>query len=226
MYVIAKLLLNSLYGRFGMSPKMLTHIILSSEDLSAFVQKIGLVNLADQIELGNKILISYWQDFANLPKTNIAIASAITANARVHMSMLKNSSYFKLFYTDTDSGFLDQPLPDHLVDDKKLGLFKLVEVLTDFVALGPKVYGGKTVKGMEYTKVKGLKTPVSLDQLKDLLIENNELKIDQIKWFNNATEGTISVRDLTYGLKPTNTKRNLIFKNKVLVDTSNKIISE
>ena len=209
-----------------MSPKLLSHIVLNKEGLSDFVHKIGLDNLENQIELGEKILVSFWQEYSKTPKINIAIAASITANARVYMSAIKNNPDFVIYYTDTDSGFLSRPLPAHLVDDKKLGLFKLVNVLTDFVALGPKVYGGKTVDGIEFTKVKGLKTNVSLEQLKELLIENNNLTVEHTKQFNLVTDSTISVRDLSYNLKPTNTKRNLVFKNGILVATSNKLINE
>nr|YP_010691084.1 DNA polymerase [Phellinus igniarius]WBU93185.1 DNA polymerase [Phellinus igniarius] len=226
MYIIAKLLLNSLYGRFAMDPKLLSHIIIAKGELSNFIHKINLDNLGNQIELGDNILVSYWQDFAKTSKINIAVAASITANARVYMSQIKNNPGFNLYYTDTDSGFIDQALPAHLVDTKKLGCFKLVEVLTDFVALAPKVYGGKSVDEIEFTKVKGLKTPVTLDQIKGLLLENNNLTIDQKKWFNHITESTISEKDIAYNLKPTNNKRNLIFKKGLLIGTSSKVIKD
>lgn len=226
MYIIAKLLLNSLYGRFGMSPKTLSHIILNRDDISDFTHKVGLDNLMQQVELDNKLLVSYWQDFTKAPQINIAIAAAITANARVYMSVFKNHPDFVLYYTDTDSYFINKPLPAELVDRKKLGLFKLEATLVDFVALGPKVYGGKTIQGVEFTKVKGLKTPVSLGQLKALLQKDNILNLNQSKWYNQITDSTISIRDMAYNLKPTSDKRDLIYRNGVLAGTSNKIINE
>nr|YP_010691073.1 DNA polymerase [Phellinus igniarius]WBU93174.1 DNA polymerase [Phellinus igniarius] len=226
MYLIAKLLLNSLSGRFGMAPKMLSHIVLSEDQLSDFVHKIGLDNLVDQVKLENNIIVSYWLDNPTSSKTNIAIAASITANARVHMCILKNNPKFEIYYTDTDSGFLDQPLPAHLVDDKKLGLFKLERVLSKFIALSPKVYGGIDLDGTEFTKVKGLKTKVTVSQLEELLIKDNLTKVEQEKQFNNLTKATISVKDVAYSLKPTDSKRNLIFRKGILVATSSKIIKE
>jgi hypothetical protein len=46
---------------------------------------------------------------------NIAIASTITAGGRVEMSILKNNPDFNLYYSDTDSGIIDSPLPDHII---------------------------------------------------------------------------------------------------------------
>lgn len=223
-YAISKLLLNSLYGRFGMKPRMISHEVVENNKISSFVSGIGLENLIDQIEMGDKTLISYWVEFSRLPKINIAIASAISANARVDMSAFKNHPDFILYYSDTDSYFLNKPLPGHLVDDKKLGLFKLEKVLTKFVALGPKTYGGIDSSGVEFTKVKGLKTPVTVQQLEKLLIKNNSLNLEQTKWFNHISDSTISVKDSAYNLKPTDAKRNLVYNNGILVGTSNKVV--
>ena len=142
------------------------------------------------------------------------------------MSEVKNHPDFILYYTDTDSAFLSAPLPAHLVDDKKIGFFKLEKILTKFVALGPKVYGGLEMDGAEFTKVKGLKTKISLSQLESLLTQDSSTKVEHVKWFNNLTDSTISEKKLSYSLKPTSTKRNLIFKDGVLVGTSNKVIKE
>ena len=97
------------------------------------------------------------------------------------MSQYKNNPDFTLYYTDTDSYFLGQTLPPTIVDNKKLGMFKLERTLTDFVSLGPKVYGGKTLEGDEFTKVKGLKTSLKLSDLKELLNKNLDYEIIQTK---------------------------------------------
>ena len=98
-------------------------------------------------------------------------------------------------------------------------------MLHKFIALGPKVYGGIDLDGNEFTKVKGLKTKVAVAQLEELLIEDNSITVNQEKWFNHITDSTISVKDVKYSLKPTDTKRNLIYKDGILVGTSNKVIN-
>lgn len=92
----------------------------------------------------------------------MATGAAITANARIYMSQFKNKPEFGLYYTDTDSVFLDKPLPNEFVVPKKLGLLKLERGLTNFISLAPKVYGGIDTEGNEFTKVKGFKNKVSL----------------------------------------------------------------
>ena len=226
-YTIAKLLLNSLFGRFGMKPNMLVHEVINTSDLSIRTSDIGLDNMVDQIKMGNKTLISFQQDFPSTPMINVAIASAITANARVFMSQFKNHPEIILLYSDTDSLFVSKPLPDHFIDDKKIGMFKLVRILSSFVALGTKVYGGIDLDGNDFTKTKGLKTKVSFSDLENLLYERNKfVKLEHKKQFLHLKEGTISVRNIEYSLRPTEDKRNLIYKNGKLVGTSNKIINK
>ena len=53
--------------------------------------------------------------------SNVAIASAVTAYARIHMIQFKNNE--NCFYTDTDSIFTDKPL-DIKFMGKEIGLMK------------------------------------------------------------------------------------------------------
>jgi hypothetical protein len=96
---------------------------------------------------------------------NVAIASAITAYARIHMSQFKNNPHFKLYYTDTDSIYIDRPLPTHLVNSNVLGLMKLECVLTDAIFLAPKVYYLETTDEKIIYKVKGLKHIIELTKI-------------------------------------------------------------
>ena len=58
---------------------------------------------------------------------SIAIASAITAYARVFMSQFKNNPYIELYYTDTDSIFIKGELPNDMIGTE-LGKFKLENI--------------------------------------------------------------------------------------------------
>lgn len=107
------------------------------------------------VELDEKNITSYRQNLTKLPK--IYIASIITANAKVFLSEFKNNSDYKLYYTNTNSRFWNQPHPEQLVEDKKIGKFKLVKLLRKFVTLAPTKCGGIELDGSEFTKVKGLK---------------------------------------------------------------------
>ena len=51
-------------------------------------------------------------------KSNVAIASAITAYARIEMIKYKTLDDVKIYYTDTDSIFTDKELPSNMVGNE------------------------------------------------------------------------------------------------------------
>jgi hypothetical protein len=226
-YLIAKLLLNSLYGRFGMSPILKSHLLVDSELIPKLVEEKGIENIFENADFGKKSLISINEDFSDDININVAIASSVTANARIHMSQFKNNPELTgiLYYTDTDSAIIDKELPKSFIDSKKLGKMKLEKVLTRFIALGPKIYGGITTEGLEFTKVKGLKVKLSLNQLEYLLSEP-KLDLDQEKWYKDLSKAVISIKEDGYSLRATAFKRNLVFKKGKLIDTKNRVFTK
>ena len=50
-------------------------------------------------------------------KSNVAISAAVTAYARIEMIKFKTDPSYNIFYTDTDSIFINKPLPDYLIGD-------------------------------------------------------------------------------------------------------------
>jgi hypothetical protein len=136
--MISKLLMNSLYGRFGMDQYLLETSIINKND-KTLINYIEKTNIEDIIELDNKLLIQY------LPKNydklffqenldvniSIAIASSVTAYSRILMYQYKNNLNYKLYYTDTDSLYLNfnsieekMKFEKNFVDPYKLGFFK------------------------------------------------------------------------------------------------------
>lgn len=158
-------------------------------------------------------------------QTNIAVGLAITAYSRIIMSQFKNHPSFNLFYSDTDSLFIDQYLPNSFVDNKKLGLYKLEAEYLLFIAIGAKVYGAMDIFGNEYTKVKGFKNKLDLDNLESLLNKDTVQKLTQQKWFKSMKDGKISIKISPYDLKPNNNKRITIFDNNKFVGTQNVYVS-
>ena len=153
---------------------------------------------------------------------NIAIGLTVTSYARIIMSKFKNNNQLigNLYYSDTDSIFCDKPLPDKFVG-KELGQMKLEHLLTKFVALGPKVYGGICKDGYSFTKVKGLKNKLTFNELESLLDKNYlNNKFTQEKWYKSLIKGNIKIKERPYKLKVTENKRLLIFKNNILTSTT------
>jgi len=223
MNMVAKLLMNSLFGRFALNPILESHVFCNFEEFKSISEKFDIVEKMDLGELG------WFVSFRNpslsnsagvQTKSSIAIASAVTAYARVHMSKFKNNPDFNLYYTDTDSIFIDRPLPDHMVG-KELGQMKLEYVFTDCVFLGAKIYAGITEDGRYICKVKGFKDAKSipLEEMKSLLVKDSSLKLKHNKWFRDLAEGNILIKEQVYELSRTENKREFIYKNNVAVDT-------
>jgi len=228
--LIAKLLLNSLYGRFGMIDSFPDITIFN--DFKSFKTWFNVHNedVINFEELGDKIFVQHRSEdidqqtelYGGLETHNVSIgiAAAITAYARIHMSQFKNNSNFNLYYTDTDSIYIDKPLSDDLVNNKILGKMKLENVLTDAIFLAPKVYYLITESGEHIYKVKGLKHGVklTLENFENLLFEDSLLEKIQTKWIKNISKGFIEIRDDLYTLRVTDNKRELIY------DVNNKLI--
>jgi len=237
MNLIAKLLMNSLYGKFGM--KLETTVLdmydttceTQNELLHDMLEAYG-ETLSDYIKIDNHY-ITLRHSMANYKynededmyhgiDVNIAIASAVTGGARMWMSILKNSTNFKLYYSDTDSVVVNKPLPDVMVGDA-LGQLKLEHAVSKAVFLAPKVYALITDKGQEIIKVKGLTegalSEVHINDLEQLLIQDSTREFNQTKWFKKVIQGDISIQDVAYTLKVTSNKREPIYVDNIFTNT-------
>jgi hypothetical protein len=233
MNLIAKLLMNSLYGKFGMKNQNTIVDIFNTNDITEnniFNDMLDTYgeNINHCIQLDNYVvtvrdsLISLFTNPENGEELdsyhgldiNIAVASAITSGARMWMSLLKNNPLFKLYYSDTDSAVVDRPLPSHMVGPE-LGKFKLEHVVDRAVFIAPKVYGLITDEGQEIIKVKGLSKEllpnIHIKDLENLLFTDSSLELNQEKWFKKVIEGEINVSEIAYTLKVTSNKRQAIY---------------
>jgi DNA polymerase elongation subunit (family B) len=190
--LIAKLLLNSLYGRFGMIDSFPNIKIINRNEMDQFIDDFGDDGMKF-IELGNKILVIYRSNQKDINtlldghkeshNVSIGIASAITSYARIHMSQFKNNPDYNLYYTDTDSIYIDKPLNDSLVNNKILGKMKLEHILDKAILLTPKVYCLETIDGKVIYKVKGLSHNIELtmSDFESLLFKDSYLEKYQNK---------------------------------------------
>jgi len=241
MNLIAKLLMNSLYGKFGMKNQTTIVDIFNTNDITEnniFNDMLDTYgeNINHCIQLDNYVvtvrdsLISLFTNPENGEELdsyhgldiNIAVASAITSGARMWMSLLKNNPLFKLYYSDTDSAVTDRPLPSHMVGPE-LGKFKLEHVVDRAVFIAPKVYGLITTDGQEIIKVKGLSKDllpnIHIKDLENLLFTDSSLELNQEKWFKKVIEGEINVSEIAYTLKVTSNKRQAIYIDNVFENT-------
>ena len=217
---IAKILLNSLYGRFGMDDNFLEVDIIHKDYYLDFQNKF-FDNILDCQDLGDYKMVSYRNNEVEISEdsthnVSIGIASAITAYARVEMSILKNNPNFNLYYSDTDSAYTDRPLPEDMVSSTILGKLKLENVCNEAIFLGPKVYCLNTIDNDLIYKVKGLKHEIELTMkdFEQLLYKDAFIKKSQTKWMRNLSAGQITLLEQLYTLKVTDNKRQLIYNKK------------
>jgi len=239
MNFIAKIIMNSLYGRFGMRDDFDQIKIVDQIELDVFLNEFSSSSssaheVKEIIELDDHFLIqikskldSVSSEFINKDyNINIAIASAITSYSRIEMSKFKNNPNLKLFYTDTDSIYTNLS-PDQMnelypgiVSSSGLGKLKLETVSKKAIFLAPKCYALETIDGDFINKVKGLKkqVPIIFKDFEFLLYKDSKLVKKQTKWYKSLTKGTIDVLNQSYTLRQTDNKRQLFF------DSNNKLI--
>ena len=149
------------------------------------------------------------------------MASFVTSYARIHMSQFKNNKDFRLYYTDTDSAVLAQPLPESFVDPKVLGKMKLEYIVRKGIFLAPKLYCLLNDNNELITKTRGLSHNIQLqfEDFENLLFKDSEIIKKQNKWFKSIENTNITIKDQVYTLTLTENKRELIFDNNKLIDT-------
>ncbi|XP_038876624.1 DNA polymerase-like [Benincasa hispida] len=150
---VYKILMNSLYGRFGINPKSTLTEICDENRFKDLIRKSEFIS-SDMLS-NNIYIVTYYSNTENTelwnpPKNSaVQLAAAITASARIHMYPFIYQD--DCYYTDTDSVVLGHPLPKDVISNFVLGMFKLEDRIMKGYFLAPKSYcyipieGGKTV---------------------------------------------------------------------------------
>jgi hypothetical protein len=185
---IAKILLNSLYGRFGMDDNFIEVNVIHKDYFNDFENKF-LDVITSRTELEDYFLIEFKnsenviEDEESNHNINVGIASAITAYSRILMSIFKNNPKINLYYSDTDSISTDSDLDEGFISNKVLGKLKLEHICKKAIFLSPKVYYLETDDNKVIYKVKGLKHEIELTKIdfesllyKDAFLEKNQTK--------------------------------------------------
>jgi hypothetical protein len=178
--LIYKLLMNSLYGRFGMKyenkssvigPEKLIHQAFLTKSnvtyrkinnmyLISYVNKAADVDILNALLEMKKINITKYNSLLNKKdfgrKNTPQIAASITAYARIHMHKLFMKAEGEIFYTDTDSIHTSCTYPPEYVSSTELGKLKLENIASEAIYLSPKMYFQKLLDGSHIYKAKGL----------------------------------------------------------------------
>lgn len=161
MAYVYKILMNSLYGRFGINPECTITEVCQKARYEDLIQRNNFIS-------GNKLsdhyyLVSYHShtghddnssDFKLPTNSAVQISAAITACARIHM--YKYISRPDCYYTDTDSAILGNPLPEDEISSTVLGKLKEEHIVKNAYFLAPKCYSLLTNTGDVIIKHKGI----------------------------------------------------------------------
>ena len=178
---LAKLMLNSLYGKFGMNDCRMSKIPVSYSNGS----------IVYRIEENNTTY--YYKE----------VASYITSMARCKLASFMNRCEDKFLYCDTDSVYyIGHEIPEvfkDVVDPKKLGFWKYEGHYTRFKALKAKCYLKQLDDGTIERKVAGC--PKECAEL--ITFENfaPNLKLENAKRCKRKVEGGIIISSCDFTIK-------------------------
>jgi hypothetical protein len=169
--LLYKLLMNSLYGKFGQR-KYKSRVIYDSKDLAlfldsldteSFVEAITLIYKDGEIELYMVSVEEGYQD-TNFVGSMVRFSSYITSLSRINLfEVIYAVGDTNIFYMDTDCVFSRIPIPQHYIDNNVLGKWKLEAECKDCYFWGPKLYAYKTIEGDQQLKLKGVSNRMDFD---------------------------------------------------------------
>ena len=225
---VAKLILNSLIGRFGMDfLKTVTRLFNSNthdlisvtraiknsieidENLYLDTFKPGVDKEVcesfdvDMIKVLNTESVDEKSSTGRFKTVSLPIAAATLSYARIHMIKLMTfilENKGKIYYTDTDSIVTDFKLPDDIVHPSELGKFKLENEIVEGYFISDKTYAFVTTEGKLVKKAKGVDSEyLTLDDYK---------KMYNLKSVKNAVK-KVSKRDYRKGSVTLTTKNDI-----------------
>ena len=232
---IAELHLNNLYGVLGRKLDVIKTIAVRPEQIIDVISIHPIKNYF-QINPNLWIILAYQHlDYslinnlnADLPllklpyqivKSNVAIASAITAYARIEMMKYKTLPGINIYYTDTDSIFVDKELPKHLIG-KELGQMKEKKhKIKEAYFLGTQKYAYinnenivKSVFSIQGWIHPCIENYITWDEVKQIVNHKNFTKQLPNQFVKSLQTLEISIKDINVNI--TLDKDKELFKNK------------
>ncbi|KAF3655256.1 hypothetical protein FXO37_16051 [Capsicum annuum] len=144
IHYIYKILMNFLYGRFGISPESIATELRNDDRLRVLIQTCDNflfgeplrknINLTSH-RVNTNLTFGKWSYMKN---TMVQLLAAITAYARIHL--YPYISRDNCYYTNTDSFVLGHPYPCNALSPLEIGKFKLEDEIVRGFFLLTKVY--------------------------------------------------------------------------------------
>lgn len=204
---LCKILLNSLYGKFGQTGrKWIPSLEAFAKDAVYISDSEGNIKRVRTI-LNNKQELSTESESENsLP----VIAAEVTGYARMYLWMLiKRAGQENVYYVDTDSLFVNRQGFDRLspyIDETALGMLKLEGVSDDTTFQGPKHYSFSNKE-----TIKGIKR--NAKRLAEFQFEQDRFATWHTM-IKNDKHGYIDITKIRKTLKADNNKRVIVGENQ------------
>lgn len=215
---VAKLLLNSLYGRLGM--KQITYETIISDD--TFVMD-NLLNIEEIEGHSNKFIYTVLTEKARVV-SNVAIAAAITSYSRMKSFNVIRKYENSIMYHDTDSFVLNSPIGSEYLGEG-LGEMKNVAAdgdyriendaeyyITDAIFVSPKVYSYRTKNGGEVVKIKGIRKPDQTREVVERLYHDMNITSKTTQFMRYIKKLEVVVKRQERALRLHNNKREKVYK--------------
>ena len=236
---MAKLQLTNLYGYFGrkqiglttsnvknteLSNVLLTRIVKSLTPINndyTTVLTYSNVNYSMLAKLNNQFK-SIGSD-QHYIMSNVAIAAAVTAYARIIMIPFKIDP--NTLYTDTDSMFTTKPIDPNLIGIE-LGMMKdelKGQVIKEAYFLGPKKYGYYLIDSegnrKEYSIFSGVsRNSLTFYEVKSIFLGKTITKIISNRFYKSFNNLSITIKDTKISIKNTSNKQlinNIYYPPKI-----------
>lgn len=210
MYYISKLALNSHWGKFAQRGDHTETIdTFTNEKFTKYCHS-DIYDVVGVFLHNNSARTISYKDLSSANKdprnTNIAIASYVTAYARLRLYKLLNVLGKRALYCDTDSViYRHSGIPDFQPGPYLGDLTSELEkddYIIEFASTGPKSYAYKTLQGKEDCKCKGFR--LSAENSKSIHLESMKLMIE----FNDVIE----TRDMQFTVAQSHEVKTLYVK--------------
>jgi len=180
--ILAKLLMNSCYGRMGLR-----------RDRESIVFDHGQAGIRILAELPYKSLkntvvrIGLEEKHLDNSFSNVAIAAWVTSLARIHMHKIYMQAPEKLYYSDTDSAYTTKKYKD----DKKLGGLKFEYACDSACFLLPKTYLVSTIDNIFKAKNSSGETIMENKKVVMKGFSKESINMLEMDDFHDALEGEL-----------------------------------
>ncbi len=164
-----KLLLNSLYGKFGQKIVPQTLICTGSEDVTKIINDRHK-KIVDVSEVGSFTVLKYQDRMRDKLSIGnlVRFSSYISALARCALSkMMRKIGHEHIYYCDTDSIVCDVKVDEKYMSQDKLGLWKLEHEVKEGVFLAPKVYAMRKLEDDDEKLIEEFKKMIDENSEKD-----------------------------------------------------------